>query len=229
MGPSHAAFDDFAPWKKIADENEPGQAGLETLLRGACTPERFLDIVENLIVFQEGKDGPRKVLGKYHQVLGVNRAIAAAQHMQQNQGKLGVFWHAPGSGKSFSIAFFSEKVLRTLGNNRSFVVSTDRNELDDQISNTFASIYALGSLPAQECQAQSRGDLREKLSGQQRYVCTLIQKFRTDRGESMPVLSDRSDVIVITDEAHRSQYAQLATNMGRALPNASFLEFTGTP
>jgi type I restriction enzyme R subunit len=229
MGPSHAAFDDFAPWKKIADENEPEQAGLETLLRGTCTPERFLDILENFIVFQEVTGGPRKVVGKYHQVLGVNRAIEAVHHIQQNQGRLGVFWHTQGSGKSLSMAFFAEKVLRTLGNNWSFVVVTDRTELDDQISNTFASIHALGALRAKDCQAQSRADLREKLAGQQRYVFTLIQKFGTALGEAIPVLSDRSDVIVITDEAHRSQYAQLAANMRAALPNAAFIGFTGTP
>jgi type I restriction enzyme R subunit len=229
MGPSHATFDDFAPWKKIADENEPEQAGLETLLRGTCTPERFLDIVENFIVFQEGKNGPRKVVGKYHQVLGVNRALAGVTQISENQGRLGVFWHTQGSGKSLSMAFFAEKVLRTLGNNWSFVVVTDRTELDDQIAGTFASIHALGSMPAQDCQAQSRKDLREKLAGQQRYIFTLIQKFGTDLGEQIQTLSQRRDIIVITDEAHRSQYAQLAANMRTALPNAAFIGFTGTP
>ena len=229
MGPSHAALEDFAPWRKVADEGEPEQAGLETLLRGACAPERFLDIVENFIVFQEVTGGLRKVVGKYHQVLGVNRAIEAVQHVGENQGRLGVFWHTQGSGKSLSMAFFAEKVLRTLGNNWSFVVVTDRNELDDQLAGTFASVGAFGSLKTRDCQAQSGADLRLKLAGQQRYLFTLIQKFGTEPGELMPVLSERSDVIVITDEAHRSQYAQLAANMRRALPNAAFLGFTGTP
>ena len=229
MGPSHAALEDFAPWKKVADEGEPEQAGLETLLRGACAPDRFLDLVESFVVFQEVTGGLRKVVGKYHQVLGVNRAIEAVRHVRENQGRLGVFWHTQGSGKSLSMAFFAEKVLRTLGNNWSFVVVTDRNELDDQLAGTFASVGAFGSLKARDCQAQSGADLRLKLAGQQRYLFTLIQKFGTEPGELMPVLSERSDVIVITDEAHRSQYAQLAASMRRALPNAAFLGFTGTP
>ena len=229
MGPSHAAFEEFAVWKKVKEEDEPDQPGLETLLRGTCTPARFLDIVENFIVFQEVTGGLRKVVGKYHQVLGVNRAIDAVRHIQQNQGRLGVFWHTQGSGKSLSMAFFAEKVLRTLGNNWSFVVVTDRVELDDQIAGTFGSIGAFGALKARDCQAQSRADLRTKLAGQQRYLFTLIHKFGTEAGEAMPVLSDRSDIIVITDEAHRSQYAQLAANMRAALPNAAFIGFTGTP
>ena len=229
LGPSHAALEDYAPWKKIADEDEAEKAGLETLLHGACAPDRFLDIVENFIIFQEVVGGQRKVVGKYHQVLGVNRAIEAVKQVRENQGRLGVFWHTQGSGKSLSMAFFAEKVLRTLGNNWSFVVVTDRTELDGQIAATFASIGAFGALKARDCQAQSGADLREKLAGQQRYLFTLIQKFGTERGELMPVLSERADVIVITDEAHRSQYAQLAANMRRALPNAAFLGFTGTP
>ncbi|WP_234731322.1 type I restriction endonuclease subunit R [Acidocella facilis] len=229
LGPSHAALEDYAPWKKVADEDEEEKAGLETLLRGTCAPSRFLDIVENFIIFQEVVGGQRKVVGKYHQVLGVNRAIEAVKQVRENQGRLGVFWHTQGSGKSLSMAFFAEKVLRTLGNNWSFVVVTDRTELDDQIAATFASIGTFGALKARDCQAQSGADLREKLAGQQRYLFTLIQKFGTERGELMPVLSERSDVIVITDEAHRSQYAQLAANMRRALPNAAFLGFTGTP
>ena len=234
MGPSHEALEKFAPWKKEADEGEEERPGLETLLRGTCTPERVLDIVENFIVFQDvpvhvAPGGIRKVIAKNHQVLGVNRAIEAVRQVRERQGRLGVFWHTQGSGKSLSMAFFAEKVLRTLGNNWSFVVVTDRVELDDQIAKTFASIGAFGSLKARDCQAQSRSDLREKLAGQQRYLFTLIQKFGTERGEAMPMLSDRSDVIVITDEAHRSQYAQLAANMRAALPNAAFLGFTGTP
>lgn len=229
MGPSHAALEDYAAWKKISDETEEDQPGLETLLRGACTPARLLDLVENFIIFQEVKGGLRKVVGKCHQVLGVNRAIEAVQHVRENQGRLGVFWHTQGSGKSLSMAFFAEKVLRTLGNNWSFVFVTDRTELDDQIAGTFGSIGALAPLRSQDCQAQSRNDLRDKLGGQQRYLFTLIQKFGTERGEAMPLLSDRADIIVITDEAHRSQYAQLAANMRQALPNAAFLGFTGTP
>ncbi|MDE2442690.1 MAG: type I restriction endonuclease subunit R, partial [Betaproteobacteria bacterium] len=190
LGPSHAALEDYAPWKKVADESEEEKAGLETLLRGTCAPDRFLDIVENFIIFQEVVGGQRKVVGKYHQVLGVNRAIEAVKQVRENQGRLGVFWHTQGSGKSLSMAFFAEKVLRTLGNNWSFVVVTDRTELDDQIAATFASIGAFGALKARDCQAQSGADLREKLAGQQRYLFTLIQKFGTDRGAGMLISTE---------------------------------------
>jgi type I restriction enzyme, R subunit len=108
-------------------------------------------------------------------------------------------------------------------------VVTDRTELDDQIATTYTAMGALGPKKLKDAQAQSRTHLRELLSGNERYVFTLIHKFGTERGEPMPVLSDRSDIIVITDEAHRSQYDQLAANMRRALPNAAFLGFTGTP
>jgi type I restriction enzyme, R subunit len=119
-------------------------------------------------------------------------------------------------------------VLRRLGGNWTFVIITDRQELDDQIATTFAATGALTKL-VKDCQAQSRVHLRQLLAGQERYIFTLIHKFSTERGELMPVLSDRDDTIVITDEAHRSQYDQLAANMRRALPNAAFIGFTGTP
>jgi type I restriction enzyme R subunit len=229
MGPSHANLDEFVEWKKVDDGDEEDRPGLETMLRGTCVPARFLDLVENFVLFQEGKGGLRKVVAKCHQFLGVNRAIEAVGHLAENQGKLGVFWHTQGSGKSLSMAFFAEKVLRTKGNNWTFVIVTDRSELDDQIAGTFASIGALGQKKVRDAQAQSRVHLRELLTGNERYVFTLIHKFGTDRGEAMPVLSRRRDVIVITDEAHRSQYDQLAANMRRALPHAAFIGFTGTP
>jgi type I restriction enzyme R subunit len=199
------------------------------MLRATCDRTRFLDLLENFLLFEEAKGGLRKVTAKYHQVLGVNRVIAAVEDIKGNHGRLGVFWHTQGSGKSFSMAFFTEKVLRTMGGNWTFVVVTDRTELDDQIAATFSAIGALGPRKLKDCQAQSRAHLRELLSGNERYVFTLIHKFGTERGEPMPVLSDRADIIVITDEAHRSQYDQLAANMRRALPNAAFLGFTGTP
>jgi type I restriction enzyme R subunit len=169
-----------------------------------------------------------KVLAKYHQALGVNRAIEAVQKLDENRGRLGVFWHTQGSGKSLSMVMFAEKVLRRLGGNWTFVIVTDRQELDDQIAGTFATVGAL-TKKIEDAQAQSRVHLRELLAGQERYVFTLIHKFSTDGIEQMPVLSQRRDIIVITDEAHRSQYDQLAANMRQALPNAAFIGFTGTP
>jgi type I restriction enzyme R subunit len=227
MGPPHAPFDVFAPWKRL-EEDAVDSIGLETLLRGTCEPTRFLDLIENFLLFEDARGGLRKVTAKYHQVLGVNRAIEAVQKLDENQGKLGVFWHTQGSGKSLSMVMFTEKVLRRLSGNWTFVIVTDRQELDDQIAGTFAATGAL-TKNIRDAQAQSRAHLRDLLAGQERYIFTLIHKFSTERGEQMPVLSERRDIIVITDEAHRSQYDQLAANMRQALPNAAFIGFTGTP
>lgn len=227
MGAGHGPFESFAPWKKL-EEDGPASVAMETLLRATCEPSRFLDLVENFLLFDDARGGLRKVVAKYHQVLGVNRAIEAVDQISQNRGRLGVFWHTQGSGKSLSMVMFAEKVLRRLGGNWTFVVITDRQELDEQIAGTFASVGAL-TKNVDSCQAQSRVHLRELLAGQERYVFTLIHKFSVERGEAMPVLSERDDIIVITDEAHRSQYDQLAANMRRALPNAAFIGFTGTP
>ena len=142
MGPSHAPFDVFAPWKRL-EEGGPESVGLETMLRATCEPSRFLDLIESFLLFEEGRDGLRKLTAKYHQVLGVNRAIEAVQKIADNQGRLGVFWHTQGSGKSFSMVMFCEKVLRRLGGNWTFVIVTDRQELDDQIAQSFASVGAL--------------------------------------------------------------------------------------
>ncbi len=227
MGASHAPFDAYAPWKRL-EEDGADSVALETMLRATCEPARFLDLIENFLLFEDARGGLRKVVGKYHQVLGVNRAIEAVQKLEENRGKLGVFWHTQGSGKSLSMVMFAEKALRRLGGNWTFVIVTDRQELDDQIAGTFANTGALKKR-TEEAQAQSRAHLRDLLAGQERYILTLIHKFSTERGELMPVLSDRRDIIVITDEAHRSQYDQLAANMRRALPNAAFIGFTGTP
>ncbi|HEX8231008.1 MAG TPA: HsdR family type I site-specific deoxyribonuclease, partial [Chloroflexia bacterium] len=148
--------------------------------------------------------------------------------MEENRGKLGVFWHTQGSGKSYSMLFFSQKVLRKLPGNWTFLLVTDRQELDTQIYKTFA---ATGAVVEKENQvhAYSGTHLQRLLREDHRYVFTLIHKFHTGKGEVYPALSDRADIIVITDEAHRSQYDTLALNMRNALPNAAFLAFTGTP
>ena len=161
-------------------------------------------------------------------MLGVNRALRAVDKIAENRGRLGVFWHTQGSGKSLSMLFFARKVLRKKPGDWTFLVVTDRAELDDQIAGTFAACGELTKL-RQDVQAQSREHLKELLRGNERYIFTLIQKFGTARGEVYPVLSTRSDIIVITDEAHRSQYDILAANMRAALPNAAFIGFTGTP
>ncbi len=226
MGSSTASWEHFAEWKKISDEKEAGLVSLETMLRGACDPTRLLDLVENFTLFEEAQGGLIKKVAKNHQYLGVNRAIASVQHRGNNQGRLGVFWHTQGSGKSVSMVFFAQKVLRTLPGNWTFVIVTDRKELDEQIYKHFVSCEATTDPHAQ---ADSGEKLQQLLKEDHRYVFTLIQKFRTQKGQLYPELSKRSDIIVITDEAHRSQYDVFAMNMRQALPNAAFIGFTGTP
>ena len=227
VGSLTASWEHFAEWKRIHSEDEPPKVSLETILRALCTPERLLDVVENFILFIEAQGGLIKILAKNHQYLGVNNTIESLKQIEENQGKLGVFWHTQGSGKSISMLFFAQKVLRKIPGNWTFVVVTDRKELDNQIYKTFASTS--GVLTQQEVHAESVMHLRQLLSEDHRYIFTLIHKFQTQGGEIHPVLSERSDIIVITDEAHRSQYDTLALNMRTALPNAAFIAFTGTP
>lgn len=172
-----------------------------------------------------------KILAKNHQVLGVNNALRSLRDIEGNHGRLGVFWHTQGSGKSFSMIFFAQKALRKVSGRYSFVVVTDRAELDNQIYKNFVSTGSVTEPQGGESgpQASSAVHLRELLGEDHRYVFTLIHKFRTETGETHPVVTERDDVIVMVDEAHRSQYDTLALNMRTALPNAAFLAFTGTP
>ncbi|WP_029013336.1 type I restriction endonuclease subunit R [Niveispirillum irakense] len=238
IGASHGEFGHFKPWKRVADEGEEPRPGLETAIRAACTPDRLLDLIENFTAFEETPGGLVKKIAQNHQYLGVNKAVArlmalrtplAGQPAPREAARLGVFWHTQGSGKSLSMLFFTEKIHRTLPGNWTFVILTDRTELDDQISATYAAAGAVKK-DLEAVQAHDREHLKQLLRGDERYIFTLIQKFSTaGKGEVYPRLSDRSDIIVITDEAHRSQYDQLALNLRRALPNAAFLGFTGTP
>ena len=185
----------------------------------------MLDLIENFTLFNDTKGGLVKITAKNHQFLGVNNAVDALEQIKRNQGRLGVFWHTQGSGKSFSMAFFAQKVLRKVTGNWTFLVVTDRNDLDKQIYKNFANTGVV----TEDCQADSGNDLKRLLTEDHRFVFTLIQKFGTKPGEKYPKLSDRSDIIVMTDEAHRSQYDTLALNMRNALPKAAFIGFTGTP
>ena len=227
VGSLTADWEHFADWKRVHSEDEPPKVSLETILQALCEPQRLLDVVENFILFMEAQGGLIKILAKNHQYLGVNNTIDSLKQIENNQGKLGVFWHTQGSGKSISMLFFAQKVLRKVPGNWTFVVVTDRKELDDQIYKTFASTS--GVLTQQEVHAEDIKHLRQLLSEDHRYIFTLIHKFQTQGGERHPVLSERSDIVVITDEAHRSQYDTLALNMRTALPNAAFVAFTGTP
>jgi len=230
VGSTFSPWEHLFEWKRINDEGEKGVVSLETAIRGIGEPSRLLDIVENFTVFEDVPGGVIKKIAKNHQYLGVNKAIAEVwrtkDRPKDQAGRLGVFWHTQGSGKSLSMVFFAQKILRKIPGNWTFVIVTDRNELDEQIYKTFAATGAVGEV---EAHAASGAHLKQLLSEDHRYVFTLIQKFGTKKGEVYPQLSDRQDIIVITDEAHRSQYDTLAMNMRTALPNAAFLGFTGTP
>lgn len=223
VGSLTADWERFFEWKRIEREDEPRRVSLEVMLRGLCEPSRLLDLVENYTLFSEQKSGLAKIVGQNHQYIGVNNAISAMlKAREEGHGRGGVFWQTQGSGKSFSMVFFAQKILRKIPGNWTFVVVTDRVELDEQIATTFAACGAVSKDAG--CHAQSGAQLRELLSGNNRYVFTLIHKFQTSE-----MLCDRRDVIVLTDEAHRSQYDTLALNMRAALPNAMFVAFTGTP
>ena len=225
VGSLTADWERFFEWKRVEREDEPRRVSLEVMLRGTCDRNRLLDLVENFTLFSEHKAGLVKILGQNHQFLGVNNAIASMLEARKlGHGRGGVFWQTQGSGKSFSMVFFAQKVLRKLAGNWTFVVVTDRVELDEQIAKTFKNVGAVSKSEGKECHAASGTHLRELLRGNHRYVFTLVHKFQTPEA-----LTDRSDVIVLTDEAHRSQYDTLALNMRAALPRAMFLAFTGTP
>jgi type I restriction enzyme R subunit len=164
------------------------------MIRGTCDKTKLLDIVENFTLFSEEQGGLIKLVAKNHQYLGVNSCLEAVQNIRENQGKLGVFWHTQGSGKSFSMQFFSQKVHRTVQGNWTFVIITDREDLDDQIYKNFAKTGAVTE-PEKEVRANSGEHLKQLLTEDHRYVFTLIQKFRTKKGEKYPKLSDRDDVL----------------------------------
>ena len=138
LGAVNTHWSHFAQWKKINSEGEEGVIALDTMIRATCEAKRLLDLVENFSLFHEGRGGMNKIVAKNHQFLGVKNVIRAVHNIRHNQGRLGVFWHTQGSGKSFSMIFFAQKVLRRIRGNWTFVIITDRRDLDDQIYKTFA-------------------------------------------------------------------------------------------
>jgi type I restriction enzyme, R subunit len=194
------------------------------VVMGLLKPDRLLDYVENFCVYYRET---QKVIAQNHQFLGVNNAFAQFQRRRELGGKLGVFWHTQGSGKSFSMVFYTRKIFRKLTGNFTFVVVTDRDDLDGQIYRNFLHTGTVGANDA--VRPRDSTHLREMLGTNKRVVFTLIQKFRYAKGKDYPLLSARDDIVVIVDEAHRTQYAGLAENMRAGLPKANFLAFTGTP
>ena len=197
------------------------------MLLGICKKENFLDLLENFILYDHSDGRTAKIFARNHQYLGVNVAVNAYAHRKLTDGKLGVFWHTQGSGKSYSMAFLAQKIRRKMSGSPTFVVLTDREELNTQISDTFENCGILGKdSKAKQCIATSGEDLIAKLKGNPSFIFTLIHKF--NKSDVEPIYPDH-DIIIMSDEAHRSQYGLYADNMMKLLPTAARIGFTGTP
>lgn len=225
VGTLGSKYEFFHEWKRLK-ETDSGNVALATMLRGICRKENFLDLLENFILYDHSEGKTAKILARNHQYLGVNEAVKAYEMRQLNNGKLGVFWHTQGSGKSYSMLFLSQKIRRKFAGSPTIVILTDRDELDSQISDTFENCGMLGKTKASRFIATSGTDLIDKLKGNQSFIFTLIQKFNQPVIE--PIIP-KHDIIIMSDEAHRSQYGIFADNMCQLLPTASRIGFTGTP
>lgn len=226
VGTVGSKYEFFHEWKRL-DEHEKGSVAFETMLLGICNKENFLDLLENFILFDHSDGRTAKILARNHQYLGVNKAVEAYSARKLKDGKLGVFWHTQGSGKSYSMAFFAQKIRRKMAGSPTFVVLTDREELNTQISDTFENCGILGKdSKAKQCIATSGEDLIAKLKGNPSFIFTLIHKF--NKSDVEPIYPDH-DIIIMSDEAHRSQYGLYADNMMKLLPTAARIGFTGTP
>src|SRR5271157_2029723 len=228
----------FMPWRTIEGQ-EPAPAKLlqlEVLVRGVVDRRRFLDLIRYGVVFdRDARDNVIKILAGYHQFHATNAAVAATVEATRPHGdrRCGVVWHTQGSGKSLTMVFFAGRIiLHPAMENPTIVVITDRNDLDGQLYDTFARCS--DAIRQDPVQAETRADLRKLLAvSSGGVVFTTIQKFfPEERGDRYPLLSERRNIVVIADEAHRSQYDFIdgfARHMRDALPNASFIGFTGTP
>ena len=224
----------FNEWKRI-EEDEEGIVSLDTMLRGTCDKTRLMDLFENFILFDDSAGELVKILAKNHQFIGVNKVLEKAKNIEELKGKLGVFWHTQGSGKSYSMVFIGQKIHRKFGGSYTFVLVTDRTELERQLFDTFSGVGAVTEeniIAGSKKGITGREHLRELLSENHRYVFSLIHKFSIDPKleTEYPLITDRSNIIVISDEAHRTQAGTFAQNMRfQGIPNASYLGFTGTP
>ena len=234
VGSLTAGLERFGPWRTVdGSELAPDAAPkLEVLIQGLFEKRRLLDYIRHFVLW-ETDDGYIKKIAGYHQFHAVNKAVEATVRASSPEGdkRIGVVWHTQGSGKSILMAFYAAKLtLSEEMKNPTIVVITDRNDLDGQLYAQFCA--AKGLLPA-PAQAESRDHLKELLQvASGGIVFSTIQKFGVPKGEHFPELSDRRNIVVITDEAHRSQYEFIegfARNLRDGLPNASFIGFTGTP
>lgn len=236
MGAFNATFDYFFEWLKVKNEKEKinrkalqeienaNDSSIKFLIDGLFNKKSLIDYIENFILFE---NQTTKIIAKNHQFLGVNNLMESVYNRTELQGKLGVFWHTQGSGKSFSMVMFARKVKRKIEGNFTFLIITDREDLDTQIHKNFVRTEVIGQ--KEECQPKDSKQLREFLQTNKSFIFTLIHKFVYPKGKKYPVLTTRDDIIVLVDEAHRTQYKDLAENMRTALPNANFIAFTGTP
>lgn len=225
VGTLGSKYEFFHEWKRL-NEQDQGSVALETMLRGICKKENFLDLLENFILFDHSGGRTAKILARNHQYLGVNEAVNAYKARELKNGKLGVFWHTQGSGKSYSMVFLAQKIRRKFAGSPTIVILTDREELNKQISSTFENCGLLGKTKVSQFIASSGEDLVQKLKGNPSFIFTLIQKFNKPHSE--PIYPDH-DILIMSDEAHRSQYGIFADNMVNLLPTASRIGFTGTP
>lgn len=236
LGAFNATYDHFFEWLKVESEKEcldreqllssadANNSSVRFFVDGLLDKNRLIDYIENFILFQNEST---KIIAKNHQYLGVNNLMESMKNRKELGGKLGVFWHTQGSGKSYSMVMFARKVKRKLHGNFTFLIITDRDDLDTQIHKNFVRTEVIGE--GEECQPKNGKQLREFLQTNKSFIFTLIHKFRYEKGKQYPVLSTRDDIIVLVDEAHRTQYKDLAENMRTALPNANYIAFTGTP
>jgi type I restriction enzyme R subunit len=235
-GSFSAGFEHYAPWKTIdGREVVSDKPQLEVLMRGIFEPSRFLDLVRSFVVFSDEPAGLVKRVAKYHQYWAVNAAVQSTIEASEPDGdrRGGVVWHTQGSGKSFEMLCYAAKIMRSAEmGNPTIVLITDRNDLDDQL---FGEVFAPARiLPEEPRQAGTRAEMRQLLNRRSGgIIFTTIQKFAPEvRGDVHPMLTDRKNVVVIADEAHRSQYDFMdgfARHLRDALPNATYLGFTGTP
>lgn len=237
-----SAWEHYAPWKTIDGSNIVGGhvPQIEVLVRGMFEPSRFLDLIRNFTVFA-GEVEIVKKTAKYHQYWAVNKAVQSTIDAGEVDGRAGVVWHTQGSGKSLEMEWYAGKIMRHAAmENPTIVVLTDRNDLDDQLfDDTFAASRIGAPLPELPVQATSRENLKARLTGRQSggIIFTTIQKFglskdERDAGTSYPTLSERTNIVVMVDEAHRSNYDFVdgfARHLRDGLPNATFIGFTGTP
>ena len=227
VGTIDSKWEFFHEWKRLTEEDAGNmELQLPVMLQGICKKENFLDLLENFILYHHSGGRVAKILARNHQYLGVNQAVEMYRNRQYLNGKLGVFWHTQGSGKSYSMLFLAQKIRRKFEGSPTILILTDRDELNKQISDTFENCGLLGNVKAKAYIASSGEDLKMKLKGNPSFIFSLIQKFNDANAE--PIYPDH-DIIVMSDEAHRTQNGIFADNLMHMLPTAHRIGFTGTP